>query len=86
MKKINICINEELAKRVDEYCERNYLSRSALFAQSAHQFLLSQSIPQALGEMAVAFKRIADNNEIDEESKKSLNEFMYLAKLLGGTK
>jgi metal-responsive CopG/Arc/MetJ family transcriptional regulator len=86
MTKINISINDELAKRIDDYCERNYTNRSALFAQSANQFLLAQSIPQALGEMAVAFKRIADNNEIDEESKKTLNEFMYLAKLLGGTK
>ena len=86
MTKINISISEELAKRVDEYCERNYISRSALFAQSANQFLLEQSIPQVLGEMSVAFKRMADNNAIDEENMKKLNDFMYLAKLLGSTK
>jgi metal-responsive CopG/Arc/MetJ family transcriptional regulator len=84
--KVNISVNDDLMKRIDEYAERNYTNRSAVFAQSANQFLLSQSIPQAIGEMAVAFKRIADNNEIDEESKKKLNEFMYLAQLLGGTK
>ena len=84
--KVNISVNDDLMKRVDEYAERNFTNRSAVFSQSVNQFLLAQSIPQAIGEMAVAFKRIADNNEIDDESKKSLNEFMYLAKLLGGTK
>lgn len=84
--KVNISVNDDLMKRVDEYAERNFTNRSAVFSQSANQFLLAQSIPQALGELTVAFKRIADNNEIDDESKKTLNEFMYLAKLLGGTK
>lgn len=82
--KINISVNDELLKRVDEYAERNYTNRSAVFAQGANAILLQDLIPYQLGQIAVAFKRIADNNAIDEESKKQLEEFSKLAELLGG--
>jgi len=82
--KINISVNDELVKRVDEYAERNYTNRSAVFAQGANAILLQDLIPYQLGQIAVAFKRIADNNAIDEESKKQLEEFSKLAELLGG--
>jgi len=86
MKKVNISINDELLRRIDDYAERNFSNRSAVLSMAANQFLLQQAVPQALGEMAIAFKRIADNNEIDDESKKKLDEFMTLCRLLGGGK
>ena len=84
--KVNISVNDDLIKKVDDYAERNFTNRSAVFAQAVNKLLLEDSIPQALGEIALAFKRIADNNAIDEESKKELEKFMYLTQLLGGTK
>lgn len=86
IKKVNISINDELLQRIDEYAEKNYTNRSAVFAQSANQFLLAQAVPQALGEIALAFNKISENNKIDEDSKKKLEDFMLLSRLLGGAK
>lgn len=80
--KMTISVSDELAKRVEEYAERNYTSKSAVFAQGANSLLLQESLSHYMSEIAIAFKKIADNNVLDEESEKKLNEFMSVATLL----
>lgn len=84
--KVQISVNDDLLKKVDEYCERNYSNRSAVFAQGANTLILQESIPYYLSEIAVAFKTISDKNEIDEDSKKKLEQFYQLSMILGGKK
>ena len=84
--KVNISIDDELMEKIDEYAKKNYTNRSAVFAQATNQFLLTQSVPAAIGEIALAFKKISENNAIDDDSKKKLEEFMLLSRLLGGAK
>ena len=82
--KINISVNDDLVKKVDEFAEKNFLNRSAVFAMGANQLILQQSVPDALGQIALAMKKISESNEIDEESKKKLADFERLSRLLGG--
>lgn len=85
MAKINITVNDDLLKKIDDFADENYTTRSGFFAQAANQFLLEKSVPKSLQDIAVCFKRIADNNQIDEESKKQLEEFAILSKMLSQT-
>jgi len=79
---VTISVSDELAKRVDEYAKRNYVSKSAVYAQGANSILLQESLAVSLGQMALAFQKIAENNKIDKESAKQLEDFMTIANLL----
>ena len=80
--KMTISVSDELAKRVEEYAERNYTSKSAVFAQGANNILLQEALAFNMGQIAIAFKKIADTNKLDADSEKKLNDFMTIANLL----
>ena len=67
--KVNITLDEELMRRVDEYAEENYLNRSSLVSLATTQFLNAADVTKAIKEMAFAMRKIADNGEIDDESE-----------------
>ncbi len=80
--KVNITLDEELMRRVDEYAEENYLNRSSLVSLATTQFLNAADVTKAIKEMAFAMRKIADNGEIDEQTKKDLEDFERLSKML----
>lgn len=82
--KINFSINEDLLERADKYCEQNYISRSGLISLALTQYLASQEVTSLLRGMNVAMQRIADNGEIDAETKKQLEEFEIICNALVG--
>ena len=51
--KVNITVNDELMKRIDDYAEQNYLSRSGLFTLSATQYLNGVQMMAAIQEISV---------------------------------
>ena len=73
--KVNITCNDDLMKRVDAYAERNYLSRSGLFTIAVTQYLNSVEIVNSVTDMTVSLRKIADNNEIDDETLEKLKDF-----------
>lgn len=82
--KVNVTINDDLMKRVDEYAERNYMSRSGLISFATTQFLNGQQLVTAVQEMAVCMRKIADNGTVDDETKQKLQELEIVAKVLVG--
>ena len=84
--KVNISINDDLLKQVDEFAERNYSNRSAVISNAVQSYMLQASIPYYLGQIAVTMKTISENNAIDDDSKKKLAEFEQLSRLLVGAK
>ena len=65
--KVNVTLDEELMRRVDEYAEENYLNRSSLVSLATTQFLNAADVTKAIRDMAFAMRKIADNGEIDDE-------------------
>ncbi len=84
MKKVQISIEEDLMKRIDEYTKKNYLSRSAFFAQIAQQHLVQSEVITALKKLQVAMESIAKRGEVSDEDMQELRNFEILATLLIG--
>lgn len=84
--KVNITLDEELLRRVDEYAEENYLNRSSLVSLATTQFLNAADVTKAIKDMAFAMRKIADNGEVDDETRKQLEDFERLSKMFTGAR
>lgn len=84
--KINVTLDEDLLRRLDEYAEENYLNRSSLVSLATTQFLNAADVTKAVRDMAFAMRKIADNGSIDEETKRELEDFERLSRILVGAK
>lgn len=82
MSKVQITIDERLLEKIENYCDVNFLSRSGFFAHASREFLSSHEVARSLMELNVTLKRIADNNEIDEQTKSELEQFQATYNLL----
>lgn len=82
--KVNVTVDEELLRRVDDYAEENYMNRSALISLATTQFLNTADVAKAIRDMALCMRKIADSNKIDDETKEQLADFERLAKILTG--
>lgn len=82
--KVNLTFNDDLMKRIDDYAERNYMTRSGLISFAITQFLNGQQMISAVQDMSVCMRKIADNGQVDEETEKKLQELEIIAKVLVG--
>lgn len=80
--KVQITCDDELMKRVDAFADENYLSRSGLFQLAVAQYINAQEVTQAIKDMAVAMKKIADTGKVDHETMEQLEDFERLSKML----
>lgn len=83
MAKINISIDDSLLERVDKVADEHYMSRSGLISQSVIQYLNQFETVSAIKSISLCMNKIADQGEIDEESKKQLEDFERICRLLG---
>ena len=84
--KVGITLDEELLRRVDEYAEENYLNRSSLISLATTQFLNASDVTKAVRDMAFAMRKIADAGVVDEDTKRQLEDFERLSKMIVGAK
>lgn len=82
--KINITLDEELMRRVDEYAEENYLNRSSLISIATTQYLATAEVTKAIKSMALSMRKIADAGQIDDDARRELEDFERLAKMFSG--
>jgi metal-responsive CopG/Arc/MetJ family transcriptional regulator len=80
--KINISLDDELVKRIETYADNNYMSRSGFISLACNQYLASADVVTAIKSLSLALNKIADNGDIDEETKKQLDDYKRLADLL----
>lgn len=80
--KVNVTLNDELLKRIDSFAEENFMTRSGLISVAVSQYLSGHAVTGALKELAICMRKIADSNEMDEESMQKLEEFRTLVKYL----
>ena len=84
MAKVQISVDDELLKRIDNYSDRNYLSRSGFITLACSQYLNQAEVVTAVKDMALCMRKIADTGTVDEETQKQLEDFERLAQLLTG--
>ena len=82
--KINISLDDELVKRIEDYADRNYMSRSGCISFACVRFLNEADAINAVKELAVTMRKIADNGKIDSKTLEELEDFERMANMLFG--
>lgn len=82
--KVQISIDDKLLERVDNWADKNYMSRSGLISYACNQFLNQAEVVLAVKDMALAMRKIADNGIVDGETLEELEDFERLCKMLTG--
>lgn len=89
MAKLTISINDDLLASIDDYAEKNYMTRSGFISFCCNQFLVAQRLQSALGEMTVCLRQVADSvldGKVDESALKQLQQYEAFVKLLSQNK
>ena len=81
-RKVGIVLREDLLQRVDEFADRNYLSRSGLISIALNQYLNAQEVIILMRKLASLMQNIADNNLTDDEMLKQLEDIKKMSDLL----
>lgn len=80
--KVGITLDDELVKRIDDYADTNYMSRSGLLSLAATQFLNAADVTRAIKDLSLAMRKIADTGKIDHETQEQLEDWERLANML----
>ena len=80
--KVQVSLDDALMKRIDDYADENYMSRSGFITLATTQFLNSADVTKAIKDIAVCFRKIADTGEVDEQAREQLEDLERLSKFL----
>ena len=64
--KVNVTLDDELMQRVDNYADRNYMSRSGLISLAVTQYLNQQEVILAIKDVSLAIRKIADIEQFED--------------------
>lgn len=79
--KVNITVDDELMKKIDEYADEHYMSRSGLMSLACSQYLQQYEMMSAIKGMGLAVEKLATEGA-DEELLKELDSYSRLCKML----
>lgn len=79
--KIQISMNEDVLKRVDQYADEHYMSRSGVITQACIQILNQDDLMKALRSMTVSMKKIADKGMFSDEVMKDLENWKAILEI-----
>lgn len=82
--KLQISMDDELVARIDNCADNNYMSRSGFISQACVQLLNQTELVSSVNRISYACQKVAETNELDDETKQQFKEFEMLAKILVG--
>lgn len=82
MAKIQVSLDDELLKRIDNYADDNYMSRSGLITLATTQFLNANEVTKAIVSLNTSMQKIAETGKLDPETMEQLEDWQRLANLL----
>lgn len=80
--KVQITMESGLLDELNDYCDKNYINRSLAISQAVVAMVNQQRMVDAICDVSVALKVAAEKGSIDDETKKSIETFEALSKLL----
>lgn len=83
--KVNITLDDELMHRVDQYADENYMSRSGFISLACVQYLNTQEAFRLVKQMSVTLKKIAEDGAVDAETRRELDDYERICRMLTGT-
>ena len=82
--KVNVSLDDELLKKVDDCADEYYLSRSALISLALKQFISADEMKKVLKELSVSMQHIASTGTVSDEDRKQLGEIVTVCNYLSG--
>lgn len=82
MAKINISIDDELLAKVEALADEMYMSKSGFISFACTQLVMQNSMVLAVNNLSVAMMKIAESNEIDEETRQQLEDVERVIRML----
>lgn len=79
--KLQITMDEDLLREVDDYCDKNFMNRSWLISQALVQVLNQQKVIDSIANISIALKNVSEKGEIDDETKREMEQFEALCKM-----
>lgn len=73
--KINISLDDRLAKRLDDYADANYMTRSGLVSIALTQYLNTQEMIGVIKSMSLSLSKMVNSNNISEEDRKEIEGY-----------
>jgi metal-responsive CopG/Arc/MetJ family transcriptional regulator len=73
--KINISLDDRLAKRLDDYADANYMTRSGLVSIALTQYLNTQEMIGVIKNMSLSLSKMVNSNNISEEDRKEIEGY-----------
>lgn len=73
--KINISLDDRLAKRLDDYADANYMTRSGLVSIALTQYLNAQEMISVIKSMSLSLSKMVNSDNITEEDRKEIEGY-----------
>lgn len=80
--KVQISIDDDLMRQVDDFADENYMNRSWLFSIAVTQYINQNAAFKAIQDMALSMRKIADTGKVDAETIEQLEDLERFAKFL----
>lgn len=82
--KVQVSLDDKLMDRVDAYAKSNYMSRSVLISLATTEYLNHVDVISVIKDIGLCMRKIADNDSVDDETLKELEDYERLCKVLCG--
>ena len=82
--KVQVSLDDKLMDRVDAYAKSNYMSRSALISLATTEYLNHADVISVIKDIGLCMRKIADDDSVDDETLKELEDYERLCKVLCG--
>lgn len=86
MYKVNLTFPPELIHRIDDYCKRNYLSRSGFVQMVCTSFLNADRMTTAMEELTALVRRMAEEQQntgnVSEMDMQQLEDIERILKMI----
>lgn len=86
MAKVQISINDDLLKRIDNYAQDNYMTRSGIIGTAVTEYLNTREVLMLVKNVSLAIGKIADTGKVDNETMEKLDDFERATRILGFNK
>ena len=79
--KVQITMDTDLLKAVDQYCDRNYMNRSWMISQACLAAVNQQKMIDAISSLSVTLRAAVEQGNIDDKTRKEIESFEALSRL-----
>lgn len=78
--KLQITMDSDLLRSVDDYCDKNFMNRSWMISQACLQLVNHQKMIDSIRDLSLSIKKCVDLGQIDDETKRQMEYFESLSK------